>query len=235
MKPIAWIGIGCGVVILIAVIAVLGAGIFVYDKASDFVEDLSENPAATIAENIVRFNPELELVESDREGGTITIREKSSGKELTFDYEDIEEGRFSFESSDGEKVSFDARGEDGVLRVETEDGTTTFGATGSGIELPEWLPAYGNVSGEAAGFTAVNDDTATGTVTFETSDDLEQVMEFYEEVLNGLGVDISRGTFSASGTQTTTVSGSSETHSLQVTGHTTDGKRSVNIVFSGPS
>ena len=234
MKPIAWIGIGCGVVILIAVIAVLGAGIFVYDKASDFVEDLSENPAATIAENIVRFNPELELVESDREGGTITIREKSSGKELTFDYEDIEEGRFSFESSDGERVSFDARGEDGVLRVETEDGTTTFGATGSGIELPEWLPVYGNVSGEVAGFTTVSNDTATGTVSFETPDELEKVMEFYEEVLTDLGAAVSRGSFSASGTQSMTVSGSSETHNLDVTGQTIDGTTSVNIVFSGP-
>ena len=69
MKPIAWIGIGCGVIILIGVIVVLGAGIFVFDKASDFAEDFSENPAAFAAETIVRLNPELELVESDRESG----------------------------------------------------------------------------------------------------------------------------------------------------------------------
>mgnify|MGYP006982482250 CR=1 FL=1 len=74
MKPIAWIGIGCGVVILIAVIAVLGAGIFVYDKASDFAEDFSENPVAIAAETIVRLSSELELVDSDREGRTITVR-----------------------------------------------------------------------------------------------------------------------------------------------------------------
>lgn len=234
MKPLAWIGIGCGVIILIGVIVVLGAGIFVYDKASDFVEDFSENPAAAAAETIVRLNPELDLVESDREGGTITIREKSSGKELTFNYEDIEEGRFSFESSDGERASFDARGEDGVLKIETEDGTTTIGATGSGIELPEWLPVYGNVSGEVAGFTSVSNDTATGTVGFETLDDLEKVMEFYEEILTDLGAEVSRGSFSASGTQTMTIGGSSETHDLQVSGQTSDGTTSINIVFSGP-
>ena len=53
-------------------------------KAKDFIEDAEGNPIAAAAETIVKLNPELELVESDREGGKITIREKDTGKESDF-------------------------------------------------------------------------------------------------------------------------------------------------------
>ena len=132
LGTLAWIGIGCGALLLIMLIAMGACGIFVANVAKDSLEtikdvaeDFSENPAAEL---VVRVNPEIELVESDREAGRITIREKSSGKVLTFTYEDISEGRFSFEGEDGEALRIDASGAtngEATITLESEDGTTT--------------------------------------------------------------------------------------------------------------
>lgn len=78
LSPLVWIGIGCGGLLLVGAVVLSVGGYFAVKTASDFVGD---NPAAAAAEAIVRINPELELVESDREGGTITVRESSTGKE----------------------------------------------------------------------------------------------------------------------------------------------------------
>ena len=98
LSPLAWIGIGCGGLLLIGILVVSVGGYFAAKTVSDFVGD---NPAADAAEAIVRINPELELVESDREAGTITIREKSTGKEVTVNYSQLERGELVFGDGEG--------------------------------------------------------------------------------------------------------------------------------------
>ena len=129
LGPLAWVGIGCGVLILIAFV-VMSAGLWFGGKmVKNVVEDLEENPAKTIAQGIVMANPDLELVETDEEEGTITIRDKESGEVATFDYSQIKEGKLSFESPEG-KMTFDAEGADegGVFTMETDEGTAKWGA-----------------------------------------------------------------------------------------------------------
>ncbi|MEZ5313435.1 MAG: hypothetical protein R2862_07145 [Thermoanaerobaculia bacterium] len=83
----------------------------------------------------------MEVLSSNPAEGTITVREKATGKEITFDLEDIKAGKFSI-TSDGEEthVDIDASAADGCsLKVTTDGGTATFGAgsrpfrTGSGL------------------------------------------------------------------------------------------------------
>lgn len=69
---------------------------------SDFVEGLEGNPARTIAETAIRMNPELELLSTDEDAGTITFRNKETGEEATLNFADIAEGRFTMTTSDGD-------------------------------------------------------------------------------------------------------------------------------------
>ena len=82
-----WVGIGCGGLMLLGVIAmvVLGVSVFNWGRGaledatgerslSDIVERLEDSPARTMAETVIRMNPELELLSTDDDAGTITFR-----------------------------------------------------------------------------------------------------------------------------------------------------------------
>ena len=95
LSPWAWVAIGCGGLLLVAMIVMMVGGMFVAKKVGDFAEDFEENPAAA-AEMLIKMNPDLELVDSDRDAGTMTIRNKEDGEVITVNYEDIEKGKLSF-------------------------------------------------------------------------------------------------------------------------------------------
>ena len=142
LSPWAWVAIGCGGLLVVFAIVVTMSGMFVAKKVGDFAEDFQENPAAA-AEMLIKMNPELELVESDRDAGTMTIRNKEDGEIITVNYEDIEKGQLSFETDEGE-VTFSATGdaEEGLLTV-TKDGEEAmqFGSTDTD-DVPDWVPMY---------------------------------------------------------------------------------------------
>ena len=58
LSTLAWVGIGCGVVLLLAVLAVGACSIFVVSKVGEIGDELQDNPVAFIAENLVRVSPE---------------------------------------------------------------------------------------------------------------------------------------------------------------------------------
>ena len=238
LSVLAWVGIGCGVLIVIALVVVLVTGVFVFNKVKDVAGDISENPVAVAAETVVRFSSELELVESDREAGRITIREISTGKVLTFDYEDISEGRFSFEGEDGQALRFDASAAasgDATLTVETQDGTTTLGTAGQAVDLPDWLPGWTGSVAEQGGFRTVTNTEQSGTYGFQTEDSAGEILEFYRKVLEDLGLEVSETKFSASGSAMTTLSGSSQEYevTVAVTDTQTDAT-AVSLIYKGP-
>ena len=92
LSPWAWVAIGCGGLLVLFAIVVTMSGMFVAKKVGDYAEEFKENPAAA-AELLIKMNPELELVDSDREAGTMTIRNKEDGEVITVNYEDIEQGQ----------------------------------------------------------------------------------------------------------------------------------------------
>ena len=133
LSPLAWIGIGCGGLLLIGILVVSVGGYFAAKTVSDFVGD---NPAAAAAEAIVRINPELELVESDREAGTITIREKSTGKEVTVNYSQLERGELVFGDGEGEEVRVQSgtSGDGGPISITGSDGSSVSSSSSNGTE-----------------------------------------------------------------------------------------------------
>jgi hypothetical protein len=182
LSPWAWVAIGCGGLIVVFFIVVSMSGMFLAKKAANFVEDVQENPEAA-AEMLVKMNPDLELVESDRDAGTITIREKDSGEVITVNYADIEEGKLSFETDEGE-MEFSASGdpEEGLFTV-TKDGEETMRIGSSDTDsLPDWVPLLpgGTTTGT---YSATTPDGVGGSFQLTTSSSVDEVMAFYVEQL----------------------------------------------------
>ena len=151
---------------------------------------MAENPVKAAAEMMVRMNPDLELVSSDDEAETMTIRDKTTGKVSTFNWSDISEGKLTFET-DGQSYTVDGSGAaDGRISVQDESGkeTMSFGA-GAG-EVPDWFPAYHNAA-EINVLVNANQNGQQSTIwTFQTPDAVAAVLTFYETQLKGSGWEV---------------------------------------------
>ena len=139
----AIVGIGC---LVLAVAGVVVAAILII-KAKNFVEDFADDPAGTMVELAVKKDPNLEFIESDKKKGTITFRDKKSGKKTTISWDDWEKGKFSVESGD-ERATVNLGA--GRATVETPEGTTTLEA--SGLEkFPKWFELPEGIGGWKTG------------------------------------------------------------------------------------
>jgi nitrate reductase NapE component len=112
-SPLVWILVAVlGLFFLIGV-AVVGAGFFFVHKAKQagFDPDLMKsNPGLAITKMLTAANPDIEVVRVDDGKGLITLREKSTGKTTTVDFEAVKQGRISFTDDKGESVTFGGDG-----------------------------------------------------------------------------------------------------------------------------
>lgn len=239
LGPLAWVGIGCAVIIVLGLIVLVGAGWFIKSKAEGF----QKHPAFSSAELMVRLNPDLELVSSDEKTSTLTIKDKKTnevltvsadeekktltvknektGETFTINAEDAKAGKFSLKSDKG-SATFDASGPNGAtLKATNEKGETTTMNAGAGApqNLPSWLPVYpgGKVQGT---FDTTNAEGHSAAFTVTTSDSVSKVMEFYKSQLESAGFKVEKSTFSANGQDGGTVSAKSS-----------DDKRQANILL----
>lgn len=223
MSPLAWVGVGCIVLLVLAGIAVGVMGWF----AKRAVDKFAENPTMNAAELMVRMNPDLELVSSDKKNNTITVKDKKTGKVTTFSAEQAKNGDFSgfkIESDEG-TATFGGNGANGgTLKVTDEKGqetTTTFGGgSGTAQNLPSWMPEYpgGTVQGT---FDTTTNDTRSAAFTVVTKDDSNKVLDYYEAQLKDNGFKPEKSTFNNNGQTGGTVSGKSD-----------DGKHEVTVIVS---
>ncbi len=236
MSPWIWVLGGCLVLIVLVLLLMSGCTWFLADKAKEMAADFEANPARAAAEIAVRLNPDLELVSSDEDAGTMTLRQKSTGKEVTLNFEDIAEGRFSFETDDGEStISFDPDGDGGVT-IDGPQGTTTFSAT-AGDDMPEWIAVYPGASEPQGTFSSTVGDQRSGAVSFRTSDPVARVLEFYERSLKAAGLDVNKTTFTAQGSDGGMLNGTSQdpTRSVTVMVSDEDGETSIAVNYSEPA
>jgi len=121
-KVLVWVLLGCGGLIALVLIAMLALGLFIRHRASEF----GGNPGFAAAKMLAAMNPNVEVVAADEATGKITLRHKRTGKTVTLDFRDVQEGRISFEDEDGKKVEIETRGEGGrgSVTVKEPDGTT---------------------------------------------------------------------------------------------------------------
>lgn len=226
MSPLGWVLIGCGAIAILAVLAIgatVAAGGWFLKKQADKFE---ENPAIAAAELAIRANPDVELVSSDPENGTITYRVKESGEEVTVNADDIQEGKWSVTTKEG-TATFDtsATEEGGTLKVTTDKGEETTFTAGANApkNLPAWLPTYpgGKVEGS---FDATTAEGRNAMFTVTTAASVDEVAEFYESRLKGAGLTVERASYEAGGQRTVTL-----------VAKTADDKRTATVSVSNAS
>ncbi|MCP4899640.1 MAG: hypothetical protein GY906_21960 [bacterium] len=236
LSPLAWVAIGCGALTVLIAIVVVVLGFFAVNKAKDFAEEMEANPGLTVARGIVWANPEWEEVSADEDMGTITIRETSSGKEVTVDFDDIKEGAISFTTEEGSVTISGEEGDDGsVVSITGDEGSLTFGSTERGGEnIPEWVPVYPGTE-PSGGFFMERDDGTSGAFEVETSDSADEVVEFYRQQLSSAGFQIRVNTFSGDdGTENAMIIGDDQSNKrgVQVAVGREEGKTSVTVSYS---
>ena len=159
-------------------------------SVTEFLEDMQQNPAKTAAETMVRMNPDLELVKTDDDAGTITFTNSKTGEEATLNFEDIAEGRFSMSTAEGE-YSIDAtdNGEGGVT-FKGPDGETRFGASADLSAVPDWVPHYPGMEETQSTLHSTTADGVMGAFTGKSTDDAEAVVAHFKQLFEDQGYKI---------------------------------------------
>jgi hypothetical protein len=180
ISPIVWVLVGIAGFVLLVGIAVIAGGLFLAKKIAD-------NPMLAAATAIAAANPDVELVSNDPNRQTVTFREKSTGKTITLNFDQLKEGRFSF-SEDGKEVTMETG--EGGLKVKGSDGSTLEVGTGSS-KLPDWVPAYPGATMEGA-FSSSGGSEQGAMVSFTTSDGADKVVSFFEDGFQQAGLKVTQ-------------------------------------------
>jgi uncharacterized protein YneF (UPF0154 family) len=219
-SPWVWVLVGCLGLFVVGGVIFGVATFFIAKKAKDFVQDVADNPVKTSVEMMVRMNPELELVSSDAEAETTTVRNKTTGEVSTFNWVDIQDGKMSFET-DGKEYTIDGSGvgDGGGIEVRDESGDTTMSFGGG--DVPSWFPQYHNAA-DVAVLVNTNQDGNQSTIwTFTTTDGVGDVVSFYQQRLGSDGWEVTTSNADQGGT----VSGS-------VDARQDGGAKNLNLVIS---
>ena len=186
-SPLVWILGGCGGLLVLAAVLFAVAGYWGVHKLKGYAESAKKNPAVFAAKLVVAANPDLEIVSSDDESGTVTIRNKKTGEEITMNAADIKNGRLNFKNEKGEEVTFEGSGEKGKegLRIKSDKGTMAFGDA-EAVKMPAWVPAYPGAKVMASTRRATAGGF-TGTYSFQTPDAAADVLARFGSELSDAG------------------------------------------------
>ncbi len=187
-SPWIWVAVGCGGLTLMAVlvvVAVVGFGMF---KARDFLGDVRENPVRALAQLAIDSDPELEIVESDDEEGTFTVRNLQTGEIATLDFQDITEGKLTVTTEEGE-VTLDATAseEGGGVTLTGPEGETRIGASASLEDVPDWVPTFPDAEETVGSFQMTTPEGVGGMVAQETDEGIEDVLDWFKDWFDSEG------------------------------------------------
>ncbi len=194
IPPLGWIGIGCGTLILIAVV-VLSLLVGWCKRAVGDISDFKKNPEKAAAELMVRMNPDVEKVSQDDSKGEMTIRTKD-GKEVTLNYRDVAEGKFSFTDSDGNTAQI---GETDLSSV------------------PAWVPRVPGTEKVMTTFQNSKGGKVSGLYSASSADSADALEEFYKAEAEKLGfTESSRSFFNADGVENRNLSYAGDSRKLNI-------------------
>lgn len=167
----AWIGIGCGGIVLLGILIAVIGGMFIWGAVSG----LLENPEKAAAEMVVALNPELEAVSKDDDKGEMTIRTKD-GKEMTLSYKDISEGRLEITDADGNKT-----------RIGSADLS----------QVPGWVPRASDLTDGFSTYHSTSGREISGQFSGKSSMSTEDLQSFFETEASSLGLTSSSSSSSS--------------------------------------
>lgn len=231
-----WLLLGCGGIMFLGLLVVVGLSMFVWSKVKEAGFDpalMERNPELAAAKIAVSANPEAEFVSMDETKGTITYKVKKTGALVTLNYKQINEGKWSMETTgpNGQRESVEiGGGEDGKFEVRTEKGTATLGGE---FKAPAWVPLYPGSQPKGV-FSTENEDGDAGSFTFDTTGDHLKIAQFYEDKFKAAGMKVTRNTQTGDDQTMIMLAGESkdEGRTLQaVIVRGTDDKINVNVIY----
>jgi hypothetical protein len=228
-SALVWILAGCGGLIVIIGLIFAGVTYWGYHKVKAYAEVAKKNPALAAAKLMVAANPNVEIVSEDDNAGTITIRDKKTGEEITMNAEDIKNGRLKFSNKKGEEVTFEGTGKPGKegFKIESNKGTMTFGGA-EGEAPPAWVPTY--PGGKTIATTREKTEEGfTGTFSFQTGDAVDAVTTRYEKELKDKGFEVNRVTMTGMGNLT--AKGDGGKHTVNVTAIRVNDMTQVTVAY----
>lgn len=173
-SPLVWVLVAILGLFVLGGLAIVGTGMFFVHKAHEVGLDsdlMRSNPGYAVAKMFVAANPDVEEVRHDDRAGTITVRDRKTGKLTTISFDDIKRGKISITSD------------------EPGGGTLEIGGSAA---LPAWVPVYPGAKSEnnVAVHGSGGDGHEGGNVTFTTSDSPARVLAFYQDKARELGMKV---------------------------------------------
>jgi hypothetical protein len=186
-SPIVWILVIVVGLFVLGAIGTLATGYFLVHKVrqAGFDTDLLQrNPGLAISKMVVAALPNAEVIKTDEGAGTITVRDKTTGKVVTMSFDDARKGKFHFEAEgpDHEKASLDVGGSD--------------------AKVPADIPVYPGAKVQGNFSVTGNDANGQGSAAqyqFSTPDPPAQVLAYYHGKLEGSGMKLALNTNTTDG------------------------------------
>jgi hypothetical protein len=234
----AWFGIGCGVIALIAAVVIVAALMFAVSKGKEALGEIEKNPELAVARGALFVMDDYEEVSVDEEAGTMTVRQKSTGREFTASFSDIKEGKFLLFDEDGETV-FSAEGGgdgEGGVKITTSEGDMTISGTsdeGADSKAPAWVPELDDqvILGQQ---TMTVGGNAHGTMQIRSAATTEEIIAFYTEAMDAAGFTAQNQSYSSNGDETQLVhfKHPDQGRTLILTIANSGGERTVSVTYT---
>jgi len=217
-SPIVWVLVVVLGLFVLGGIAAVGTGLFIVHTARRAGIDsdlMRRNPGLAVSKMIATANPDAEVLNTDEGAGTITVRDKRTGKVVTMSFDQAKSGNFTFSATG-------------------DDGKTASVEIGSGAsKLPSWVPAYPGAA--AKGTFAVKGDGGNGTgeggsFAFTTPDAPAKVKSFYEEKCKEAGMHVKVTVHGDQGGMIV-ASDEADQRSLHITVAGGDAETTVNVIY----
>jgi hypothetical protein len=179
-SPIVWVLVILGSLFALFVIGTVATGAFFVHKARRAgidAELFRDNPGLAVGKMIAAVNPNLEVVRTNESEGTVTLRDRHSGKQFSINIDAARHGSLT-------------------LKAEDDDGKSGSVEIGRDAKIPSWIPQYpGSHPDPTFSASGDSDDGAgeAGNFTFRTGDPSSKVLAFYQQKARELGMTLHSG------------------------------------------
>jgi len=176
-SPIVWILVAVLGLACVGGAIALAGGLFLVHKAREAGVDpglFRDNPGLAIGKLIAAAHPDTEVVGTDAGSGTVTLRDRRTGKEITITIDQARKGNFRFEADED-------NGKKAVIEI-----------GGDAERIPEGVPVYPGAKVQAT--FEVDGDGAKGQGAYEyefsTPDAPVKVVAWYHQKLEEDGLKL---------------------------------------------
>jgi len=189
-----WVLIGIGGFVVFCVLAAGVGSYFLYrtvKNAGFDTELMRTNPGLALTKLATTLHPDFDVVTTNERAGTITMREKSTGKVMTMKWDPANSSLVML-ADDGQEVKITANGtgDNSEVKISGSSGEMKFSAKGSGTG-PSWVPVYPGST--PAGIASVEvADAYQSTSTFKTKDPPSKVIPYFQAELFTKGFMVNR-------------------------------------------